>query len=37
MGFYDTFVWENGSGLAEHKRGYRAGALILYIGNITVI
>lgn len=35
MEFYNTFVWENGRGLVEHKRGYRAGALILYIENIT--
>lgn len=33
--FYNTFVWEKGRGLVEHKRGYRAEAMILYIENIT--
>lgn len=36
MEFYNTFVWEKGRGLIEHKRGYRAGALLLYIENINV-
>lgn len=34
--FYNTFVWEMGRGLIEHKMGYRAGAMILYMENITV-
>lgn len=36
MEFYNSFVWENGRGLIEHKRGYRAGAMPLCIENITV-
>lgn len=33
--FYNTFVWEMGRGLIEHKMGYRAGAMILYMENIS--
>ena len=33
---YNTFLWEKGRGLVEHKRGYRAEVMILYIENITI-